>query len=350
MRLIINKVKKATLARMVSVILIGVILISLLAGCSEKTVEPETGKEQDVGSVSGGLKLEEPFEGSMGTASAVGGWYVIGGGICNVLNKNVEGLTLTPQVTGGSVENVRLLDNKENELIMIGGGTADAATRGIDPFSKKYDDIYGLFTFGATATHLVVRKDSNIKAIEDLKGKKVAIGPPGSGTERVAQVLFPLKNIEKDVVQLPMGFADMYDALRDKNIDAFLLQASPPGPALEELARTTEISLLNFDDEFIEAIREVDPSYYKGVIKKGTYTGIDEDINNPASVSFIACSSDLPEDVAYNIVKGVYENLEEIQAVHAGAKAIELDTAIEGITVPIHPGAIKYYKEVGLID
>lgn len=359
MKLMLVKENKC-MVRILSFILVAAMFTILLAGCTreEPVSNPvqtneqgtvETPNEQETNDTSNEIKLMKPFEGAMGTASAVGGWYVIGGGICNVLSQNVEGLTLTPQVTGGSVENVRLLANKENELIMIGGGTADAATKGIEPFSQKYEDINGLFTFGSTATHVVVRKDSDINKIEDLKGKKVAIGPPGSGTERVAQVIFPLAKIENDVKQLPMAFADMYNALRDKNIDAFLLQASPPGPALEELARTIEIRLLNFDDEFIEAIKEADPSYFKGAINKGTYTGVDEDIYNPTSVSFVACSSELPEDVAYNIVKGVYENLEEIHNVHSGAKAIELSNAVEGLNVPIHPGALRYYKETGLI-
>lgn len=327
-----------------------VLIVALFAGCSNKAVNTEQNdsantepKEED------GLKLKESFSGAMGTASAVGGWYVIGGGICTVVSKHVEGLTLTPQVTGGSVDNVRLLENKEVELIMVGAGTVDKAKAGKAPFTQKYENMNALYNFGATANHIVVKKDSPINSIYDLKGKKVAIGPPGSGTEAISRVLFKVAKIEDDVKALPMGFADMYDALKDGNIDAFLLQASPPGPALEELARTTEIKLLNFEDEFLDAVKEVDPSYYKGVIKAGTYTGVNEDINNPMSVSYIACRPDLPEDIAYAIVKATFENLAEIQAVHAGAKAIELEIAIEGINVPIHPGALKYYKEKGLV-
>ena len=285
----------------------------------------------------------------MGTASAVGGWYVIGGGICNVLSDHVKGLTLTPQVTGGSVENVRLLANDENELIMIGANTLNLAMEGKEPFTQKYEDMYGLFTFGGTVLHVVVRKDSGITSLDQLVDKKVAIGPPGSGTESMAQVMFRTLGITDEVKMMPMAFADMYDALRDKNIDCFLLEASPPGPALEELARTTEIMLLNISEELANSLHETDPSVIPVVLPGGTYSGVDQDMNITGAASMVVCRLSMPEDVAYNIVKGVYTYLDEIQAVHAGAKSITPETAIDGITIPLHPGAEKYFKEVGLI-
>ena len=209
--------------------------------------------------------------------------------------------------------------------------------------------MYGLFTFGGTVLHVVVQKDSGITSIDQLVGKKVAIGPPGSGTESMAQVMFRTLGIANEVQMMPMAFADMYDALRDKNVDCFLLEASPPGPALEELARTTEIRLLPISAELAKSLNETDASVKPLVLPAGTYSGVDIDMNITGSVSMVVCRQSMPEDVAYNIVKGVYTHLEEIQAVHAGARSISLESAIDGIDIPLHPGAVKYFKEVGLI-
>ena len=295
------------------------------------------------------LALSKPFAGAMGTASAVGGWYPIGGGICSVASKHAKGLTLSPQVTGGSIENVRLLANKKVELIMVGAGTANKALSGLKPFTKKYTNMYGLFSFGATACHVITRANSGIKTFNDLKGKKVAVGPPGSGTESIARMVLELAGLTGKIKALPMGFGDMYDALKDGDIDAFFLQATPPGPAVEELARTKPITLLKFSDELIKKIIAKDGAYFKGTLDVGTYTGVKEAIPTAKAASFIACNRDLPEEVAYTFVKAVMQNLKDVRVIHAGARAIKLKDAPNGIVVPIHPGALRFYKEVGVV-
>ena len=291
--------------------------------------------------------LNKPINVVMGTASAVGGWYVLGGGVCQVIQKHIPGLTATPQVTGGSIENVRLLANKEVELIMVGAGTAIAALRGDKPFTERYEGLMnGLFTFGATAVHLVVRSGSNFNSLNDLKGKKVAIGPPGSGTENVSRKILAAAGLDKSIKAMPMGFNDMYDALKDGNVDAFVLEASPPGPALEELARTSGIKLIRLDDNLLDQIVTGDKAYYKGAIVAGTYSGVEYDVPTLFSASFVACRPDFPEEAAYRITKAVFENIPELIQVHASAKAIKLEGALYGIPVPVHPGAMKYYSEV----
>ena len=295
------------------------------------------------------LQLSEPFVGAIGTASAVGGFYLIGGGISSIVNKYVEGLTLSPQVTAGSVDNVRLLDNYEVELISLASTTCYKAVNGLEPFQKKYENMNGLFNYTIGADHLVTRKNSGIESFNDLKGKKVAVGPAGSTTQAISQNIFDILGISTEVNAILMSFADMYDALRDRNVDAFFLSAGIPAPALQELARTTPIKIINFDQKLMDDLIKLGGGYIKGEIEAGTYYGVDEPITTLMDVTCYACRSDLPEDVAYSFVRAVFENLDEIKTISAGLEPLSLDMAINGIPLPVHAGALRYYREVGLV-
>lgn len=183
-----------------------------------------------------------------------------------------------------------------------------------------------------------------------LKGKKVAVGPPGSSTQLFSKVMFDAAGISTEVKSILLSYSDMYNALRDRNVDAFILTATPPSPALQELARAVPIKLISFDKKMMDAIIvALGNSYSSGEIEAGTYYGIDEPIPSPIDVNTISCRLDLPEDVAYNFVRATFENLDGIVNVHAGLSTLTLKNALVGMPLPLHVGAIRYYKEVGLI-
>jgi TRAP transporter TAXI family solute receptor len=300
-------------------------------------------------SYSAEYKLSEPFNGTMGTASAVGGIYLMGGGTSAIVSKYVDGLTITPQVTGGGVDNIRLLANKEVDMMSLSSFNYPRALLGLDPFTQKYEDMFGLYIYSTSAVHVVVAEESDIYTFEDFAGKRVAVGPPGSTTTDAAKMIFERTGIADEVDQILMAYAEMYDSLKDNTIDGFVLSAGVPAPALAELARIKPIRLIEFDDELLDELIENEPGYVKGSIKPGTYYGVDEPVSCPNSLLSWVCRSDFPDEVAYYFVKVSFEHLDEIRDVSPGLRELSLDNAIAGWTVPLHPGALRYYREVGLV-
>lgn len=286
---------------------------------------------------------------NIGTSVPGGTSYPVGAAIGSLLNKHTEGITITAEASGGSKDNVVFLDKKEMDLGIANSPISYQAYEGIGEYEGKPKEILGLFLLYFQQVQIVVLKDSEIYKIEDLVGKKVSVGTPGSGSENAARHVLGAYNIEDGVEKQYLGYSEATMALKDGTIDAAFYPAMIPVSGIVELAATHDIRILPFEDIMIDKMKEKYGYYMKTTVPAGTYRGLDEDVKLIGFGIEMDVRADLPEDLAYDIVKNLFENLEEIKSAHKAIESINLENAFK-TSIPLHPGAKKYYKEHGLID
>ncbi len=289
---------------------------------------------------------------SFGTGSPAGTYYFLGAGFASIINKNVKGVRVTAESTAASTENARYLIRGKMDMGLASMGTLNGLKKqGMDV------DKVRLVAVGHTSdTHWIVRKDSPIKSCSDFKGKVIGVGPAGSATLNI----WSKKHLEagwgitlEDIKPKYIAFHEITRGIRDNTIDAGLVAAGYPIAAVMELARDIPIRLLETGPEVIKKLQAKYPNVTPFVFPAGTYNGIDKDVNTYVLPQMWLCRADLSEDLVYKIIKAVYDNSEERNAIHPMAKKYTIENAFRGsksVPVGYHPGAIKYYKEKGIWD
>jgi TRAP transporter TAXI family solute receptor len=287
---------------------------------------------------------------TIATAGTTGVLYAYGGALASVISKYVPGTTMTAQATGGSVENLKLLANKQVDLSTA---TADVAYDAYYNFkSSKYFkekvEVRALFNMYGEPLHIVTRAESSVKGVSDLKGKRVVVGSPGSGTEMKARVMLHTMGIEyEDIVPQFLSFAEGTEALKDKTVDAAMLAVFYPAPAVVELSMHNAIRLIPLSDSEIDKMVKGSPVFMKATIPGHIYKGVDKDTQTVSVSCMVVCRADMSDEMAYNIVKTVFEHKDELNIMHSAFKEATLAKATDTV-IPLHPGAIKYYKEKGV--
>lgn len=287
---------------------------------------------------------------SIATAGTTGVFYTYGGALASLISKYVPGVTATAESTGGSVENMRLLESREADIATI---AADVVYQGYygykeSKYFKNKIDVRALFNMYMEPLHIVTLANSDIHSIQDIKGKRVVVGSPGSGTEvKTRKVLSALGITYKDFSPEFLSFAEGTEALKDGNADVAFLGVSYPAPAVVNLAFTNPIRMISLDNDQISKIIKANPSFYKSVIPANTYKGVDQDTQTVAVQTVLVCRPDLPDELVYNIVNAVFEHKDELNMIHSSFKQTTLQNATPTV-VPVHPGAKKYYEEKGV--
>ena len=287
---------------------------------------------------------------SLGTGSPAGTYYFLGAGFASIINKHVSGVRVTAESTAASTENARYLVRGKMDMGLACMGTlADLKKQGMDV------DKVRLVAVGHTSdTHWIVRKDSPIKSCSDFKEKVIGVGPAGSATLNIysKQHLAAGWGITlEDIKPKYIAFHEITRGIRDNTIDAGIIAAGYPIAAVMELARDIPIRLLETDPEVIKKLQAKYPNVTPFVIPSGTYKGIDKDVHTYTLPQMWLCRTDLSEDLVYQILKAVYDNSSERNAIHPMAKKYTGENAFRGsksVPVGYHPGAIKYYKEKGI--
>ena len=237
-----------------------------------------------------------------------------------------------------------------SDLAIVQNDVMDYAYNGTDLFAEEGAATEFATVAGLYAEVCQVVSTGDIKSIADLKGKRVSVGDAGSGVEFNARQILEAYGISfNDIEVNNLGFGDSSDALKDGKIDAFFCTAGAPTTAIVELATTNSINLLEIDDEHAAALAEAHPFYTTYPIPGGSYKGVDEDVQTVAIKATLICSPKLSEETVYNLTKALFDNQSEIAAAHAKGEELSLEYAVSGISVPFHPGAEKYFKEVGAI-
>ncbi|MFO1304874.1 MAG: TAXI family TRAP transporter solute-binding subunit [Burkholderiales bacterium] len=289
---------------------------------------------------------------SITTGGTGGVYYPLGGGMANILSKYIPGLSATAEVTGGSVDNLKLLNAGKSEVAFTMVDAAWDAKQGVDKFKDSKFEPRTLMVLYPNRMHVVTVEGTGINKLSDLKGKRVSTGSAGSGTEIMAMRILEGVGIDghKDLKQERLGVAESVNAIKDKKIDAFFWVGGVPTAAVTDLATTPGVKIKLIDHaEAVEAMnKKYGPLYVKATIAQGSYQGMDKANENIDVWNILVASDKMSDKMAYDIVKTLMEKKPELVAVHKEAQNIDLKWQKIGSPLPYHPGAKKYFEEQGV--
>lgn len=279
-----------------------------------------------------------------------GTYYPVAGAIAQVWDNNVEGVSVNVQSTGASAENLNLLNQGDAEIAIVQNDVMYYAFTGTEGFAEAGENT-GFLTLGTVypeVVQLVVDASAGIETVADLKGKSVSIGAFGSGVASNATQILEAAGLSLDDIDVQnLDFAESANAIKDKSIVAAFVTAGTPTTAVTELAATNDIKVLSLGDDIIAALCEQYGYYTPFTIPAEAY-GAAEPTNTVAVKATVVVKADLDEELVYNLTKGLFENLDAVAEAHAKGKEMSLEGAIQGVSVPLHPGAAKYFAEAGL--
>ena len=286
---------------------------------------------------------------SVATGGTGGVYYPYGGGLAELINKHVEGYSAVAEATGASEENVALIFQGDSDIALALADTVFQAYSGTGAFEgREISSLRALGSIYPNAVHIVTLEGTGITSLSDLSGKRVSLGAPGSGTTISAEALLGANDISLDDMQVQrLDFNETAAALRDGQIDAGFLSVGPPTSSILDLAATRNVVLVPLTDAEVAAAQEVDPSYAPYTIRAETYPGQAEDVLALSTPNVLIVSEEMDEELAYNVVKAMYENVDELIAIHPAANDTTVEFSMASTPIPLHPGALRYYQEVG---
>ncbi|MDR3220939.1 MAG: TAXI family TRAP transporter solute-binding subunit [Candidatus Accumulibacter sp.] len=285
---------------------------------------------------------------SIATGGTSGTYYPIGGAIAQAASKS-GALQATAETGNASVANLNLVGKGEIEVVFAQNDTAFWAYNGQQMFKEPMKNLRTVAALYPEHVQVIIAKDAKIAGINDLKGKRVSVGAAGSGTEADVRAIFEVAKLTYGDMKIDhLDFGATTNRFKDNQIDVGFVVAGFPTASIMDLTMTKDVTLLTFSDDFLVQLNKAHPYFVASTIPAKTYRGVDQDTKTPAVVAMLVTHDKVPENVVYEFVKNMYENLDAIHASHATAKQITLNGALEGVTVPVHPGAAKYYKEKGV--
>lgn len=281
------------------------------------------------------------------TGSPGGGWYARGAAIAGIFGQ--MGIEANAEV-GGGIANIINLDQGKGEIGFTYASVPMMAINAEPPFERSIVSTRGLFALDPSWMHISVLKSSGIKSIEDLKGVRFSSQPVGQVTQKAFADVLKVHGLEENDLELVRGSQQFsYDAMKDRNIKGYAHLTQLPTGNISELAFTVGIDLLGITPEKFEELKAINPGYKYDPIPGGIYTGIDEDVPTIMIPLIAVCNEDMPDEDAYMIVKTLVENIDKIRRVHAALKNLTVEDFANVVGVPLHPGAEKYYREIGVL-
>jgi uncharacterized protein len=289
---------------------------------------------------------------SITTGGTGGVYYPLGGGMANVLSKYMPGMQATAEVTGGSVDNLKLIGTGKSEVGFTMVDAAHDAAQGLDKFKDNKVPGKTLMVLYPNRMQVVTIEGTGIATMADLKGKRVSTGSPGSGVEVMALRVLEAMGLDpkKDLKQERLGAAESVNAIKDRKIDAFFWVGGVPTAALTDLAATPGIKMKLVDHaQYAEAMnKKYGQLYVKSSIAAGSYAGQDKAVGNIDVWNILVASDKMSDKMAYDIVKTLFEHKADLVAVHKEAENIDLRNQAIATPMPMHPGARKYFEEKGI--
>jgi uncharacterized protein len=285
------------------------------------------------------------------TGGTSGVYYPLGVALSEIYAEGIEGARTQVQSTKASVENLNLLQERRGEIAFALGDSVQLAVEGNAEagFPGPLDKLRGIAAIYPNYIQIVASAESGIETLEDLRGKSLSVGAPASGTELNARAILEAAGLAYDdlgrVEYLP--FAESVELIKNRQLDATLQSAGLGVASIRDLAATMDINVVAVPAEVVEAIGA---PYMPVTIPAGTYDGQEEDVPTAAVGNFLVTHADVPEETAYRMTKLLFDNLGRLTAAHAAAGDIDPAEAVEGMPVPLHPGAERYYQEMGLIN
>jgi len=285
------------------------------------------------------------------TGGTSGVYYPLGVAIGKIYSDKIPNVKTQVQATKASVENLILLQNGRGEIAFALGDSLKAAWEGDEEagFKTKLDKLRTIGAIYPNYVQIVATADSGIKTLADLKGKSLSVGAPKSGTELNSRAILGAAGLSyKDIGKLEyLPFAESVDLMKNRQLNATLQSAGLGVASLKDLSTSTDITVVSVPKETVE---KLGPPFVPVLIPANTYTGQDKDVPTAAVINYLVTSSAVSDDLAYQMTKLIYESLPELANSHAAGKEIKLESAAMGSPVPLHPGAIRFYREKGLIN
>ncbi len=284
------------------------------------------------------------------TGGTSGVYYPLGVALSEIYAENIEGSRTQVQATKASVENLNLLQQGKGELAFALGDSVQSGWEGLEEagFPQPLTELRAIAAIYPNYVQIVASAESGIETLEDIRGKSMSVGAPASGTELNARAIFEAAGMSYDdlgkLEYLP--YAESAELIKNRQLDS-TLQSSGLGVAfIKDLTATMDINIVAIPAEVVESIGA---PYVPSVIPAGTYDGQDEDVPTAAIGNILVSHSGVSDEVAYQMTKLLFENLDRLEASHAAAAAIDPVKATEGLSIPLHPGAERYYREAGLL-
>ncbi|GGG87363.1 C4-dicarboxylate ABC transporter substrate-binding protein [Salipiger pallidus] len=288
------------------------------------------------------------------TGGTGGTYYPLGGMLAQLISNNAElpdtRLSATAETGNASVANSQLLGRGEIESAFASADILDAAYKGVGQFEDgAIENIRAIGALYPETVQLIVRAESGITSFADLAGKSVSSGSPGSGQwQLLGDLLEAFGMSREDINEDYSSFSQSVEKIKDGNLDASLITAGLPTSSVTDLANGHDIKIISLSGPEVEALQAEQPYYASATIPAGSYKGVDEDVQTLAVRAVWATHADMSDDVIYAVTKALYENTETLGQVHPMGKQISLDRALESVSIPVHPGAQKYYDEQGV--
>jgi hypothetical protein len=294
---------------------------------------------------------------TIGTGGVTGVYYPAGGAICRLVNtgRKEHGIRCSVESTGGSVYNVNTIRQGELDFGVVQSDVQYNALEGQgQEFEGQgpFEDLRAVFALHPEPFTVVARADSGIKSFDDLKGKRVNVGNPGSGQRSTMEVLMDAKGWTMDEFALAseLKSAEQSQALSDNNVDAIVFTVGHPNGSIQEASTTTDATLVPVTGAEVDQLVGDNPYYSKATIPGGMYRGNPDDVETFGVRATLVSSADVPDEVVYEVVKAVFENFEDFKKLHPAFATLEKEEIVTGgLSAPLHPGAEKYFKEAGLM-
>jgi len=301
----------------------------------------------------GVAQAQEKYSLSIATGGTGGVYYPLGGGLANLLSKYVPGLQATAEVTGGSIDNLKLIATGKPYIAFSMADAGQDAYRGEDKFKGAKVPLRTLMVLYPNRMHVVTIEGIGITKMSDLRGKRVSTGSPGSATEVMGFRVIEAAGLDKDrdMKRERLGVAESVNALKDRKIDAFFWVGGLPTAAVTDLANTPGIKIRMIDhaDTVAAMNKKYGPLYIEDVIPKATYRGMDTDNKQATVWNILVAHENLSSQTAYNIVKTIFDKRDDMIAVHKEAENFKLENQKAAASpIPFHPGAVKYFAERGV--
>lgn len=305
--------------------------------------------------VAGNIQAADKFI-TIGTGGVTGVYYPAGGAICRLVNRNRKnhGIRCSVESTGGSIYNLNALEQGNLDLAVVQSDWQYHAYNGTGPFAdgKPRDNLRTLFSLHTEIFTIAVREDADINSLDDLKGKRVNIGNPGSGNRATMEVIMAAKNWDKNTFKLAseLKATEQPQAICDNKIDAMIFASGHPNGVMQEVTTSCKAKLINVYDSTVKKIIKKNNYYAYSTIPGGMYIGNPDNIKSFGVRATFVATTDLDDEVAYEIVKAVYDNFGSFKTLHPVFQTLdEKDIIYGGNTAPLHEGARRYFLEKGFI-
>lgn len=287
---------------------------------------------------------------TMATGGTSGTYYAVGGAMQSVLGGKLTLSDITVESTGASKANVNLITDGEAQMAILQSDVISYAHTGTNTFAETGKEDNALWVAGLYNETVQIIAKKGIESVADLKGKTVCMGDVGSGTRvNAEQVLAAYGMTADDVNAVSGSFQDGVDGIKDGKVDAAFTVAGAPTTAITDLATTNEFSMISLSDDALAYIKSNFPFLVQDNLPSGTYKGVDAETKCVAVQAALVASKDISEDVVYEMLKSMFDNKAELESAHAKFKFLDAKYAVSGASVPLHPGAEKFYKEMGVL-